>query len=39
MAGTRPLQRKDLPFQVAVHDGKKDLQEKIDGIYEDREQV
>jgi hypothetical protein len=28
-----------LPFKIAVHNGEEDLQEKIDGIYEDGEQV
>ena len=27
------------PFQIAVHNREEDLQEEIDGIYEDSEQV
>lgn len=28
-----------VPFQVAVHDGEKDLQEQVDGIHQYRKEV
>lgn len=27
----------DLPFQIAVHYGEKDLQEEVDGVYQHRQ--
>ena len=28
-----------LPFQITVHDGKEDLEEQVDGVYQHRQQV
>lgn len=29
----------NVPFQIAVHNGEEDLEEQIDGIYENREEI
>lgn len=38
-ASTRGQEEINVPFQIAVHDGEEDLEEQVDGIYEDGEEV
>lgn len=38
-ASTRGQEKNNVPFQIAVHDGEEDLEEQVDGIYEDGEEV
>jgi hypothetical protein len=38
-SGKKGREERDAPFQIAVHNGEKDLQEQVDGIYKHGEEV